>query len=272
MPFITINNRTLHYLDTGEGPALLMGHNLLANHAVWREQVSVLSQRYRCIAPDLWGHGLSAPTPGNKISIRSLAEDYWILMQALDIKTYSILGLAMGGVWAIQMALDYPDSVNSLVLINPGAVDSTATTRLYYAELLNRAEQNQHVSTDMVDQLIPLFFSQYTQSERNELTIEFRNNLIGVTGANLSTMLKMGRSVIDLEDVVGNLDKLSVPTLILAGENARICGPIQSKHISEKIPGSDLRMIPNAGHMSCLEQPDIVNHHLQEFLGQVYTC
>ena len=97
MPFITINNRTLHYLDIGEGPALLMGHNYLASHAVWREQVRVLSHNYRCIVPDLWGHGDSAAVPNHKVSIRSLAEDYWVLMQALVLKTIQYVVFLLEG-------------------------------------------------------------------------------------------------------------------------------------------------------------------------------
>ena len=269
MPFITINNRTLHYLDVGKGPALLLGHAYLVDHAVWREQIAVLSEKFRCIVPDLWGHGLSSATPDTNISIRSLSEDYWVLMQALDIKEYSVLGLAVGGVWAVQMALDYPDSVNALVLINPGVVDGDANSRHYYTELLNTVEQHQYIPNDVVEKLIPLFFSQHVQKEREELTQEFKSNLFAIEGPKLSTLVNMGRNILDFCEIQG-VESLQVPTLILAGESARICSPQLSKAYSEKIAGADLRMIPKAGHMPCVEQPEVVNTHLQEFFGKLY--
>ena len=269
MPFITINNRTLHYLDVGQGPALLLGHAFLVDHEVWREQITVLSKSFRCIVPDLWGHGLSSPTPKSNISIRSLSEDYWVLMQALDIPNYSVLGLAVGGVWALRMALDYPESVKALVLINPGIVNANSSSRQYYNDLINVVERHQYVPNDVVEKLIPLFFSQDGSTEKNELALQFKSNLFAIEGAKLSTLVNMGRSILEVCEIDG-VESLKMPTLVMAGEKARICSPKLSKSYSERITGADFRMIPKAGHMPCIEQPELVNRHLKEFFSKLY--
>jgi len=270
MPFITINNRTLHYLDVGEGPALLMGHTYLANHSVWREQINVLSQHYRCIVPDLWGHGLSSPTPGEKVSVRSLSEDYWVLMQALDIARYSVIGQAVGGMWGIQMALDYPSSINALVLISPSALEYTQENRQFYSELFSFTERQQTVPRRVVEQLVPLFFSLASQQEKPELAMEFEDSLFNMKGDNLSTVVDMGRNILEKSEGLVGLDRLAVPTLILAGEHAKRCSSKQSQLLSENIQGADLQLIPRAGHLSSLEQPEAVNLHLSAFLGRVH--
>lgn len=249
-----------------------MGHTYLANHEVWRKQIAVLSESYRCIVPDLWGHGLSSAAPDKRISMRSLVDDYWVLMQALDIREFAVLGLAVGGMWAIQMALDYPKSVNALVLINPGLVEVSKEARDYYSRLLNLVENDQHVSRDVINQLSTLFFSASTLGSQHELTEEFAKNLIAIKGDNLATVVNMGRNIIEVGETIDNIERLDVPTLILSAENARVCSPKQSRYLSEKISGAHLRFIPESGHFSCLEQPDIVNQHLREFLGRVYPA
>lgn len=61
MPTLEVNNRELHYLDEGEGPTLLFGHSYLWDSTMWRQQLAALRTSYRCLVPDLWGHGQSAP-------------------------------------------------------------------------------------------------------------------------------------------------------------------------------------------------------------------
>ena len=169
------------------------------------------------------------------------------------------------------MALDYPGSVNALVLISPGVDDVPLKSRAYYLELLNQVDSQRFVPEQIVEQLIPLFFSGHTRNMRNELTREFKDNLVRVEGEKLSTLINMGRDILKLGEAFEGLDRLTVPTLILVGESGKICSPEQSLRFSKKIPGADLRTIPKAGHMSCLEQPDIVNDYLQEFFGRVYA-
>ncbi len=270
MPFISINDRTLHYLDEGVGPALLMGHTYLASHSVWREQVNVLKRHYRCIVPDLWGHGLSSSTPEISVSVRSLAEDYWVLMQALGVDDYSVIGQVVGGMWGVQMALDYPDSVNALVLINPDALTCAAENRRLYFEILNTVEKQNAVPKDVIEQLVPLFFSPVTRKEKSELIVAFEDSLSAIKGCDLPTLVDMGRNIMAQTEMWVDVGKLSVPTLILTGEHAKVCGSSAMGPLSKTIRGADFRLIPKAGYLPCLEQPDVVNVHLCDFLERVH--
>ncbi len=271
MPFISINDRTLHYLDEGSGPVLLMGHTYLASHSVWREQVNVLKRHYRCIVPDLWGHGLSSSTPDASVSVRSLAEDYWVLMQVLGVDEYSVIGQVVGGMWGVQMALDYPDSVNALVLINPDALTCAVENRHWYFDMLSIVEKQNAVPRDVIEKLVPLVFSPVTRKEKSEVVVAFEDSLSAIKGGDLLTVVDMGRSIMAQAEVWADVSKISVPTLILTGEHARVCGSSAMGLLAESIQGADYRLIPEAGYLPCLEQPEVVNVHLCDFLERVHS-
>ena len=90
MPTIDINGKELHYLDAGYGKPILFGHSFLFNCTSWFPQIQLLSKHYRCIVPDLWGHGLSDAIKQDNYSIEQIADDYWTLTQALGIDNFSI--------------------------------------------------------------------------------------------------------------------------------------------------------------------------------------
>ena len=118
MPKININGKELHYLDIGEGETILFGHSFLFDCHSWNSQIELLSKHYRCIVPDLWGHGLSDTISQDNYSIEQIADDYWDLTQALGIEKFSIIGISVGGMWATEMMLKHPENISSLVLMD----------------------------------------------------------------------------------------------------------------------------------------------------------
>ncbi|WP_146015009.1 alpha/beta fold hydrolase, partial [Burkholderia pseudomallei] len=117
MPFVTIDGQPLHYQIRGAGAPVLFGHSYLWDSSMWEPQLDALSKSYRVIAPDLWGHGRSGPLPDGTRSLDDLARQMSELLDHLDIDTCSIVGLSVGGMWAVPLAHRAPQRIDRLVLM-----------------------------------------------------------------------------------------------------------------------------------------------------------
>jgi 3-oxoadipate enol-lactonase len=116
--------QSLHYRVRGRGECLLLLHGLGSSGADWELQVRVLQRRFRVIIPDL-PTGCDRTSASEKCSISGFAEMLWSLLDHLQVARVSVIGFSLGGAVALEMALQRPDSVPRLVLIN-----SLATYRI----------------------------------------------------------------------------------------------------------------------------------------------
>ncbi|MGA2776697.1 MAG: alpha/beta hydrolase [Steroidobacteraceae bacterium] len=119
-PLMTIfhhADRQLHYLERGRGQPVLLIHGLGSSGADWAMQVRALESRFRVIVPDLPGCGYSS-AHRDACSIENFAASLWALLDHLEIATTNIVGFSLGGAVALEMALQRPDSVPRLGLIN----------------------------------------------------------------------------------------------------------------------------------------------------------
>src|ERR1700691_1002814 len=124
MPLFGHDNGAVHYLERGRGEPLLLIHGLGSSGADWALQVAALERRFRVIAPDLPGCGHSAAPRGER-SIAGFAASLWALLDHLEAPRVNIVGFSLGGAVGLEMALQRPESVHRLALIN-----SLATYRL----------------------------------------------------------------------------------------------------------------------------------------------
>lgn len=113
------NGISLEYLDRGEGEVLLLLHGLGSTKADWDLQVEEFSNEFRIIAPDLRGHGNSSkPSERSAYGIGQCAEDMRLLLEELEIKRCIVVGFSMGGAIAFEMAVNFPELVSKMVIVN----------------------------------------------------------------------------------------------------------------------------------------------------------
>lgn len=117
MPWFTHDDVRLHYLTRGHGADVMLIHGLGSSGADWAFQVPALETRYRVILPDLRGSGHSS-CPSGPYSIEQFARDLWALADSLGAGEVALVGFSLGGAVALEMALQRPDRVPRLVLIN----------------------------------------------------------------------------------------------------------------------------------------------------------
>ncbi|CAE6884581.1 alpha/beta fold hydrolase [Vibrio sp. B1FLJ16] len=265
-----IEGQQLAYLDEGEGPVLLFGHSYLWDSQMWAPQVETLSQFYRCIVPDLWAHGESEAAPASTRSLVDYAQQMLSLMDHLQIEEFSIVGLSVGGMWGAELTAQAPQRVKSLVLMDTFIGWEPEITLKKYSEMLDSINQVQSVPESVIEAVAPLFFANNAEQDNPELIASFKRSLQELQGERAVEVARIGRMVFGRRDVIEDSEKFALPTLIAVGREDKPRPVFESYLMNDCITGSELVEIPEAGHISSLEQPEFVNQMLLSFLAKVH--
>ena len=269
MPYVSINDKKMHYLDQGSGPVLLFGHSFLWDHNMWREQVAVFSKNYRCIVPDLWGHGQSSPLSSETITIAQLGQDHLQLMDSLNVEKFSLIGLSVGGMWGAEVAIQAKARLTALVMMDTFVGAEPEASKMRYFGMLDAVEKASCIPPPMIDALMPIFFSPNTLKNKPELVSEFRTRLSSYSPEQINSIVTLGRGIFSRDDRLAALAEIDIPTLILCGEFDQPRPVDEAKRMDDCCSRSEFKVVPGAGHISCLESTDVVNAFLSDFLGAV---
>lgn len=269
MPTVTIKGQAMHYEDRGSGFPLLFGHSYLWNAAMWQPQVAALAGAYRCIVPDLWGHGRSAAAPAIPYALEELADDMWMFTQALGLDQFAVVGLSVGGMWGAHLALDHPAAVAALVLMDTYLGPEPPVTQAHYFGMLDIVEQNGGIPAPMLDAIVPLFFAPVTMQQKPEMVEHFKADLLAFEAAQIPSIVALGRGIFARASQLTRLLTIHAPTLVIVGADDRSRPPHEAQEMAALIPGATLEVIADAGHISNLEQPEAVTAILTQFLQTI---
>ncbi|MDV5390121.1 alpha/beta fold hydrolase [Shewanella xiamenensis] len=265
---ISIAGSQLSYLDIGTGPALLFGHSYLWDSAMWAPQIALLSKSYRCIVPDLWGHGQSGTVPENCHSLLDISEHMLALMDALELETFSLIGLSVGAMWGAELVLKAPDRVKTLAMLDSFIGFEPEITRAKYFEMLDMIQTAGSIPPALINAISPLFFADNAKANNPELVQRFENDLAALTPERIPDIVKLGRIIFGRRDTLEFAEQFTLPCLIMVGVEDKARSVLESYLMSDAINGSQLVHIPSAGHISSLEQAEFVNQQLLAFLSQ----
>ncbi|MFT0476871.1 alpha/beta fold hydrolase [Pseudomonas antarctica] len=267
MPVAVIDGQPLHYVDQGTGPVVLLGSSYLWDCDMWAPQIQALSQQYRVIVPELWGHGKSGPLPAQTRSLDDLARQALALLDQLDIAQINLVGLSVGGMWGARLALLAPERINSVVLMDTYLGAEPEATRQYYFSLFKMIEDAGAIPEPLLDVVAPIFFRPGIDRE-SALYLDYRKALQGFSKERLlQSIVPLGRLIFSRENILTQLPRLDCDTtLVMCGEQDKPRPPAESQEMAELI-GCSLTLIPEAGHISSRENPDFVNEALLTFLA-----
>jgi len=254
MPSIEANGERLNYLDEGDGPPVLFIHSLGTNAYLYRDQIAALKGRYRCIAPDCRAHGASSYN--GPFTVADLAADHKAILDHLGIERCHIVGLSMGGPIMLNLNARWPDVARSMVFadcfarLRPGAEDRIYATQEAVAYLSMLEFGNQYAG----DRLMPT-----TPFEKlDELAA-------AVALCPPKGYVETVRAIFTY-DASGDRARVKAPTLILIGDSDDATPMAESEFIRDGIPGSEIHVIPGAGHLTTIDNPDAVTRELAAFL------
>ena len=268
MPFELINGVSLHYEEAGSGEVMVFLHGYTGSTRDWAYQVALLSSGYRVIALDHRGHGMSSAPPDEEdYSIPISSSDVYGLMHLLGIDRCCLMGHSMGGFVALQCALDHPDMVRALVLVDTSS--GTFDVAPGYPEL--RAKLDELAREEGIEAAFeydathnPMRIERFRRHP--ELREIARQKAIGTS---VEGYIYVARSFGKWQPVTDRLGEIRVPTLIFRGdEDAPFVTATET--LKESIAGAQLVVVPGAGHSPHEETPDIFNERLATFLETVY--
>ncbi|MBI1675706.1 alpha/beta hydrolase [Shewanella sp. DW31] len=267
---LVIADRKLSYLDVGSGPVLLFGHSYLWDSAMWAPQIATLSAQYRCIVPELWGHGQSDLLPNNSKTLLDIADQMLELMDALEITHFSVVGQSVGAMWGAELALKAPTRIKTLIMLNSFIGFEPEVTRAKYDGMLDMISAAKAIPAPLISAISPLFFANDAANNTPELVMGFEQSLASITAEQIPTIIKLGRMIFGRRDTMEYAEQLTLPCLIMAGVEDKARSVLESYLMSDAIDGSQLVHIPAAGHISTLEQAEFINQHLADFMAKHY--
>ncbi len=259
---IRINGLMMNYAERGTpgGVPVVFVHGFPFSLEMWDPQMRALPNHYRAIAYDLRGHGQSDVGDG-QYSVEFFVDDLIGLLDHLVIQKAVFCGLSMGGYIILRAYERHPERFNGMVLCD---TKSTADTN---EGKVKRAATLKTVKTFGVDP----FAEDFVKTVFAEET--FRNNRAAVekikSVITSTSPIGIGGTLLALAsrtDTTSVLEKISVPTLILCGEHDALTTPKDAQFMEERIKGAEVHTVPDAGHLSNLENPKFVNEKLLGFL------
>jgi pimeloyl-ACP methyl ester carboxylesterase len=255
MPWSRANGVNIFYEVAGEGPPLVLLHANPFDHTMWLYQVAHFSQRYTVVAIDLRGYGRS-DKPEEPFTFADMANDIVTVVRDRGYEHITLIGVSIGATLALSLALDHPALVRALVLVggesgNPPVFASLA--RDYAAKPI--AEQRRdHIRMIADAEFARGSLGRYLLDAALESTPDLSSAAIA--------QIFRARTAVDLR---GRLGEISIPTLVVNG--ATDVSLESGRYTASRIPGAAHRIVPNAGHLCCLENPAAFDRLVLDFLG-----
>jgi pimeloyl-ACP methyl ester carboxylesterase len=261
----------LYYEETGSGPPVLFVHEFAGDHRSWEPQVRFFAGKYRCIVYDARGYPPSGvPTELGSYSQDLAVSDALAVLDHLEIDRAHVVGLSMGAFAALHLGLRHRSRTTSLVIAGCGYgahPDARDAFRSESEAIATAFEQ------EGADGIAERYGSgparvQFKNKDRRgwERFVEMLAEH-STTGSTL-TMLGVQRERPSLYDLVDDLRALTVPTLLIAGDEDTGCLETNLM-LKATIPSAGLWVLPRTGHTTNLEEPDLFNRLLSAFLTAV---
>lgn len=257
MPTIRTNDIGTYYERRGEGPPVVFVHAAIVDHGMWDRQVDALSGDYTTITYDVRGHGRTGGSTRRKYTVDLYARDLDALIEALDVERPVLCGLSMGGLIAQTYAATRPDRVAGLVLADTFAPRIGSRSEWFLRRIALNAlippvrilgyERVEKANMWLTERFVGGAGGDYERIER-----------LHESGPGMTTgeFAKMIRSMTRFHEASLDIPSITVPTLVLYGENEL---PFIKRHAAElaaRLPNAEIEEISDAGHASNLDEPD----------------
>ena len=254
-----VNNISLAFNDLGTGLPFVFLHAFPLNRTMWADQEKSLSTQFRVITIDLRGHGES-DAPLWHYSLDQAADDVRSLLDHLSIRQAVFIGLSMGGYIALAFYRKYAERVKGLVLADTRAQADTEDGKRARFEMAQLAYTQG--AGAIAEIMIPKLLSPATIQTRPELVQQVRTMIEGNQVSGIAGDLM---AMTERPDSQPLLPQISCPAQIIVGELDLPTPPSDAKLMADRIPDARLAIIPGAGHLSNLEQPELFNEAIRSF-------
>jgi pimeloyl-ACP methyl ester carboxylesterase len=258
-----IDGFEIEYDVRGKGPAALLLHAFPLGLSMWDPQAEALAAAHRVVRFDARGFGGSQLDDVAPLTMERIADDGAYLLDQLGIDKAVVHGCSMGGYAAFAFARRHPKRLAGLVLQDTRAAADTPEGRAGRAALATKVLGEGAAAA--ADALLPKLLGETSHRERAALEATLRERILATSPRALANAL---HGLAARADSRAMLPGISVPTLVVVGAEDANVSPDEAKAMAAAIPGARFEVIPKAGHLANLENPDAVNAALRTFLAR----
>lgn len=258
MAFFEHNGCSLHYEEYGQGVPLLLLHGLGSSGLDWEYQIPAFSAHYRVITLDLRGHGRS-DKPRERYSIKAFSADVEALIEHLHLGPVHLVGLSMGAMVGFQLAVDQPQLLKSLCIVNSGPQVKVRGANDAW-QWFKRWSLARVMSMQTLGKALgKLLFPHPEQSDlRRKVAERWARNDKRAYLASFDAIVGWG--------VQERLSRITCPTLVVSADRDYTPVAIKQAYV-RLIPNARLVVIDNSRHATPLDQPEDFNRIVLEFIG-----
>ena len=260
---IQSDDAQISYSVLGSGKDVVLLHPFPAHHGVWLPVAEQLSARYRCILPDLRGHGASEPGDG-AATMEKHANDIRRVCDDAGVSRAVFAGVSIGGYILFEFWRRFRERVAALVLSDTRApADSDA---IRGARLASIEQVQKHGPDGFLDAQVERLLGASTRRNRPDIAQAARGMMAKITVAGISAV-QQGMAA--RPDSAPTLKTIDVPTLVMVGDEDIVTPRADAEQLQRGIDGAKLEIVPAAGHYSPLERPEVVTRILGQFLDSI---
>jgi pimeloyl-ACP methyl ester carboxylesterase len=253
------------YEIQGSGPAVVLLHPFPCHHEFWNPIAPALNSRYRLITPDLRGHGDSDIGEGPALMSKH-AHDIARVMDAAGVGKAAFIVCSIGGYIWFEFWRRFRERVTALALCSSRPQADTAEARAN--RLKAAADVLDHGTGPFIESMIPKLMGRTTVATRPDLVDGARRMMRKMSPQDISLIQ---RGMAERPDSVADLQTINVPTLIVMGEEDVLSTIADGDLMRQTIAGSQLKVIPKAGHYAPWEQPEVVGPILRKLLDAMHA-
>ncbi len=245
------------------GPVIALIHGLgLTRGATYREMIPILAENFRVLSYDLCGHGQTA-LPTDEPSLTVLSEQLIALMDELGIDQAALVGFSLGGMINRRVAMDHPDRVSALCILNSPHERGEEQQRLVEERARDTSAGGPGAT---IDATLERWFTPGFRAQRPDVLQEVRDVVMANHHENYAKhRFVLAAGVVEL---IRPEPPIAHPTLVITCENDTGQPPAMSHAIGSEIAGSEVIILPELQHMGLVEQPLLFAGPIKEFLGR----
>jgi len=246
----------LHFVERGRGPAIVFVHAFPMDHSMWETQINLFSERWRVVAPDVIGFGGS--TPARPWTMEDMGRELLALFDHLKIDRCTLAGLSMGGYISLQFTAEHPERVERLILAHSRVRADNDAEKKARSDMIAAIRQG-GVET-LPERMLPRLLAANAPADVRE---KVRQKILSTDPQAAAFAVEAMRN---RKDASGLPNRISCPALILAGDQDVILTVEDCCSVADSFPKGQLAVIPNAGHLSNVENPEAFNAAVLQFL------
>jgi len=246
----------------GSGPAILLLHGLGGGHTVWNDLISGLAREFLVLAPDLRGHGQTPAPAGSHFTFSEMMGDTVRFLDAHSVRSAHLVGLSAGALLALRTTLEHPERVRSLTMVSGAA----------YADAHTRAVAERWAETyakDGIDRFALRLLKDLYYPDWIEANLDFADTVREqVKHQDFGPAVRWARAMGSFDER-SRIATVARPTLIVQAMNDAVVDASNGRILRQSIPGAQIRILPETGHMVPIERPSELRDAIATFVRSV---